>query len=65
MFRLLSNQVFYEPPVPSMIASVLKPKVGQTKRFCKKLLSYFLSGLLRRLNCASAPCSLTDHKTCA
>jgi hypothetical protein len=24
MFRLLSNQVFYEPPAPSMIASVLK-----------------------------------------
>src|SRR5215210_5401924 len=35
MFRLLSYQVFHEPPAPSIIASVLKPKVGQTKRFCK------------------------------
>jgi hypothetical protein len=38
MVRLLSNQVFHEPPVPSMIAPVRKPKAGQTKEFCKKLL---------------------------
>jgi hypothetical protein len=38
MVRLLSSQVFHEPPAPSMIASVLKLKVGRAKGFCKKLL---------------------------
>jgi hypothetical protein len=36
MVRLLSSQVFHEPPAPSMIASVLKLKVGQNQEILQE-----------------------------